>query len=106
MAHRKMILTEKGASRGFYRTRMLKAGDALTMDGPTASMNLRMGWAEEPPVKRAKKAKPAKQEETVIPTVDEVLTAEVVEEPAETPAEEPAAPKKAPAKRRKAKAKK
>ena len=85
MAHRKMILTEKGAGRGFYRTRMMKAGDPLTMDGRTADLNRRMGWAEEMPAKRAKQVKA----EPVIPAVEEVLSAEVVQEdPVLEPVEE------------------
>lgn len=80
MAHRKMALTEKGAARGFYRTRMMKAGDVLSMDAPTAKFNERLGWAEPAPAKRAKKPT-----EAVIPTFDEVLSAEVVEEPAKKP---------------------
>ena len=43
--NRKMTLTETGANR--YRTRMMSAGDPVTMDGPSSRMWERMGWATE-----------------------------------------------------------
>lgn len=84
MANKKMILTEKGVAR--YRTRMLRAGDPRVMDGPTARFWERMGWATEAPAKRARQVKA----EPVIPAVEEVLSAEVVqEEPVLEPVLEP-----------------
>lgn len=74
MASKKLILTEKGVAR--YRTRMMQAGDPVTMDGPSARLWQQMGWATEAPAKRARAVKA----EPVIPAVEEVLTAEVVED--------------------------
>jgi hypothetical protein len=45
MAHRKMILTAKGAQ--VYRTRMLSAGDPVTLGGGDARLFEKHGWAEE-----------------------------------------------------------
>ena len=83
MANKKMILTEKGVAR--YRTRMMTAGAPVEMDGPTSRFWERMGWATEAPAKRAKQVKT----EPVIPAVEEVLSAEVVQdEPVLEPVEE------------------
>lgn len=46
MAHRKMILTEQGAQ--VYRTRMLSAGDPVTLGASDARLFAKHGWAEEP----------------------------------------------------------
>src|SRR5688572_12586563 len=73
MAHRKMILTQAGAQ--VYRTRMLSAGDPVTLGAGDARLFAKHGWAEEP-IKRARRAAPAGP---IIPTVEEVLAAEVVE---------------------------
>lgn len=54
---------------GQYGTRMLKAGDTLEVSGPDARLYTALGWAE----KSKRKAK-------AIPTVEQVLAAEVVEE--------------------------
>lgn len=56
MAHRKMIVTEAGASR--YRTRMLQAGAPVDMDGPSSRLWERMGWATPAPAKRVRKPEP------------------------------------------------
>lgn len=80
MAHKQFYVTDAGAS--FYRTRRLSAGDPITLSSPEARLQLALGHvAGNPPRRPATKP--------VIPTVDEVLGAEVVEP----------APKKAPAKR-------
>lgn len=52
MAHRKMILTETGAQ--FYRTRMLSAGDPVTLGANDARLFAKHGWATERPL-RAKR---------------------------------------------------
>lgn len=45
MAHRKMILTEAGAA--VYRTRMLRAGDPVTLGASDARLFAKHGWAAE-----------------------------------------------------------
>jgi hypothetical protein len=70
MAHKKMILTEAGAQ--VYRTRMLSAGAPVTLGASDARLFEKHGWAEEP--KRGRKAAAP-----IIPTVEEVLSAKVVE---------------------------
>lgn len=45
MADKNLILTEAGATR--YRTRMLTAGDPVTLPGPKARLFRALGWAEE-----------------------------------------------------------
>lgn len=45
MADKNLILTEAGAPR--YRTRMLTAGDPVTLPGPKARLFRALGWAEE-----------------------------------------------------------
>lgn len=97
MAHKSMTLTERGAQ--VYRTRALQAGDPVTLSGSDARLFAKHGWAEERTRKARKVAEPV--EIAPIPTVEEVLSAEVVEEPAA----EPPKPKK-PAAKRKAKARK
>jgi hypothetical protein len=95
MATKDLILTDKGVAR--YRTRMMKAGDSVTMDGPSAKLWERMGWAQPAPVKRKVAQETA---EPVIPSVEEVLAAEVVEDkPAEAPKAAPKAAAKAAPKR-------
>jgi hypothetical protein len=46
MAHRDMKLTEAGALG--YRTRMLSAGDTVSLPAPTARLFRALKWAEEP----------------------------------------------------------
>lgn len=92
MAHRKLYLTETGAQ--VYRTRMLSAGDPVTLGARDARLFEKHGWAEE-----RRRARRAAEPEPIIPTVDEVLNAEVVDAPA--PQSKKAAPKRAT--RRKAK---
>lgn len=68
MAHRTMTLTDAGVAR--YRTRMMKAGDQVEMDGPSSKLWERMGWATATAKPKAEpKAEPAKVEatETVTP---------------------------------------
>jgi hypothetical protein len=76
-----------------YKTRMLTAGQPLELDSGAAALYERLGveMATEKPKGR------------VIPTVDEVLKAQVVDEEARV-AEAPAT--RAPAKRKRARAKK
>jgi len=50
MAHRKMLLTAKGAQ--VYRTRMLNAGDPVTLGAGDARLFEKHGWAEEPKRRR------------------------------------------------------
>ena len=45
MADKNLILTDAGAAR--YRTRMLTAGDPVTLPGPKARLFRALGWAEE-----------------------------------------------------------
>jgi len=52
MAHRKLILTERGAQ--VYRTRMLSAGEPVTLGASDARLFEKHGWATIP-VKRAKR---------------------------------------------------
>ncbi len=52
MAHRKMVLTETGAR--VYRTRMLRAGDPVTLGASDARLFAKHGWAHEP-AKRARR---------------------------------------------------
>jgi hypothetical protein len=56
MAHREVIATRTGR----YGTRMLTAGDALTLSGPAARAMIALGRAEEKP-RRARRAAPAPQ---------------------------------------------
>lgn len=79
MALTKSFVTEKGAA--FYRTRMLSPGDSITLNGPSSRLGLALGYLT--------KEAPAK---APILTVEEALTAEVVED---KPAPKPkAAPRK------------
>lgn len=55
MAAKTMQITEAGAARSRYRTRMLVADEVVTMDGPTARLNERMGWAVPYKAKKAKR---------------------------------------------------
>lgn len=83
MAHRKMYVTDAGA--GFYRTRMLSAGDPVTLSGPEARLQLRLGnvVAKKPQAPKVEAPAPVEP----IPTVGEVLTAQVVEtKPSPSPA--------------------
>ena len=92
---------------GRYKTRMLQAGDRLTLTGTNARIWAKVGtiYTNGPRLRPVEAAA-----SPVIPTVEEVLSAEVVETPAPTPAPtaaKPAAPKKAaPRKPRKKAAKK
>lgn len=52
MAHRKMVLTERGAQ--VYRHRMLSAGDPVTLGASDARLFAKHGWAEAAP-KRARR---------------------------------------------------
>lgn len=66
---------------GRYGTRMLKAGDTLEASAPDARLYEALGWAVSGRARVADSPEarnPAKRE--VIPTGDEVLAAEVVEE--------------------------
>lgn len=76
MAHRKMILTEAGAQ--VYRNRMLTAGSPVTLSAGDARLFAKHGWAT---AKAKRAAKAPESVEPVIPTVEEVLAAEVVESP-------------------------
>lgn len=52
MAHRKMILTEEGAQ--IYRTRMLSAGDPVTLGASDARLFAKHGWATAKPVRKVR----------------------------------------------------
>ena len=80
MAHKQFYVTEAGTK--YYRTRMLSAGDPVTLSAPEARLQLALGHVAGNPPRRPKAAAPA---------------------PSPTPADKP---KKAPAKRKKAPAKK
>jgi hypothetical protein len=59
MAHKRVYATAEGARvlrrpAGHYGTRMLTAGDEMTVDAPKARLLTKMGWADEARPKRAK----------------------------------------------------
>jgi hypothetical protein len=47
MAHKRMALTGKGAD--LYRTRMMRAGEPVTLSGPKARLFEALGYVEEAP---------------------------------------------------------
>ena len=47
MAHKRMAVTEKGA--GFYRTRMMRAGEPVTLSGPQSRLYEALGYVEDAP---------------------------------------------------------
>lgn len=90
MAHKQFYVTEAGTK--YYRTRMLSAGDPVTLSAPEARLQLALGHVAGNPPRRPKAAAPAPS-----PTPAPAAA------PSPTPADKP---KKAPAKRKKAPAKK
>jgi hypothetical protein len=59
MAHKRLYATAEGARvlrrpAGHYGTRMLTAGDPMTVDAPKARLLTKMGWADETRPRRAR----------------------------------------------------
>jgi hypothetical protein len=89
MADRKMFVTRKGEH--VYRTRMLKAGDSIVLDGPKAKLHELMGYVTARPA-RAPRVAPEPAPE---PAAEAEPKADVVAEQPAKPRRRRAAKKKA-----------